>query len=69
MFDKRRFKAQIALKGKRLKDIAEVLEIKESTLYRKLKRDGDFTRAEINTLIIYLEIERPEEIFFAKELA
>lgn len=69
MFDKRRFKAQIALKGKRLKDIAEVLEIKESTLYRKLKRDGDFTRAEINTLIVYLEIERPEEIFFAKELA
>ncbi|MBF1153480.1 MAG: XRE family transcriptional regulator [[Eubacterium] sulci] len=69
MFDKRRFKAQIALKGKRLKDIAEVLEIKESTLYRKLKRDGDFTREEINTLIIYLEIERPEEIFFAKELA
>nr|DAK11211.1 MAG TPA: SOS-response transcriptional repressor [Caudoviricetes sp.] len=69
MFDERRFKAQIALKGKRLKDIAEVLEIKESTLYRKLKRDGDFTRAEINTLIIYLEIERPEEIFFAKELA
>lgn len=69
MFDKRKFKAQIALKGKRLKDIAEVLEIKESTLYRKLKRDGDFTRAEINTLIIYLEIERPEEIFFAKELA
>lgn len=69
MFDKRRFKAQIALKGKRLKDIAEVLGIKESTLYRKLKRDGDFTRAEINILIIYLEIERPEEIFFAKELA
>lgn len=69
MFDVRKFKAQVVLKDKRMKDVAKALNIKESTLYRKIKRDGDFTRSEINILIVYLEIENPKEIFFTNELA
>ena len=69
MFDKNRFKAQLALRGKYLKDVAKTLGISESALYGKLRRDGDFTREEINILIDYLEIDNPKDIFFAEKLA
>lgn len=68
MFDKNRFRAQIALRGKTFKDVAKALEIDESTLYRKVNSDGNFTRREINTLIDFLSIEDPKAIFFAPEL-
>lgn len=68
MFDKNRFRAQLALKGKYLKDVAKALGISESTLYGKLKRNGDFTREEINVLIVYLGIDNPKDIFFAEKL-
>jgi DNA-binding CsgD family transcriptional regulator len=68
MFDKNRFRAQLALRGKYLKDVAKALGISESTLYGKLKRNGDFTREEINILIVYLGIDNPKDIFFAEKL-
>ena len=67
MFDKRRFMAQLALKGVTLKELAKNLEIDESTLYRKINDDGRFTRKEM--MIDFLEIEDPNNIFFANELA
>lgn len=69
MFDKNRFKAQMALRGKTSRDLAKALKIDESTLYRKIQNDGSFTRHEINTLIDVLEIDDPKSIFFAEELA
>ena len=69
MFDVRRFKAQLVLKGVTGKMLAEKLHINESTLYRKINANGDFSREEINIMIEYLEIENPLEIFFADELA
>lgn len=69
MFDKRRFMAQLALKGVTLKELAKTLEIDESTLYRKINDDGRFTRKEMNNMIDFLEIEDPNNIFFANELA
>lgn len=69
MFDKRRFMAQLALKGVTLKELAKNLEIDESTLYRKINDDGRFTRKEMNNMIDFLEIEDPNNIFFANELA
>ena len=68
MFDKRRFMAQLALKGVTLKELAKNLEIDESTLYRKINDDGRFTRKEMNNMIDFLEIEDPNNIFFANEL-
>lgn len=69
MFHKNKLKAQMTLLGITAKDLAKELDINEATFYRKLQRDGDFTRKEINILIQVLQIENPEEIFFAEELA
>lgn len=66
MFDKRRFMAQLALKGVTLKELAKNLEIDESTLYRKINDDGRFTRKEMNNMIDFLEIEDPNNIFFCQ---
>ena len=58
-------------KAKKLsqKELAEKLGINEITLYRKINNDGFFTRKEINTMIDFLAIENPAEIFFAEKLA
>lgn len=69
MFDERRFNAQLVLKGITKQEVADALGIKESTLYRKIKRGGDFTRAEIQTLISLLGFDDPMNVFFARELA
>lgn len=65
MFDKNRFKACIVAAGKTAKDVAVVLGINESTLYRKIANNGAFTREEIQTMKDYLHIENAHEIFFA----
>ena len=69
MFDKRKFLAQMTLRNVSKKTLAEKLGINEVTLYRKINNDGFFTRKEINTMIEFLAIENPAEIFFAEELA
>ena len=69
MFNKLEFNAQIARKGMLKKDVAKALGIDVSTLYRKMEKDGDFSREEMATLIELLGIEDPKEIFFADGLA
>lgn len=65
MFDKRRFMAQMALVGMSLKELAQKLNIDESTLYRKISDDGRFSRKEMNEIIQILDIADPTPIFFA----
>ena len=69
MFDERRLRAQLALKGMTVKELAEKLDMNESTFYRKVKDDGAFSRKEINAMIDILEIDNPMLIFFTNELA
>lgn len=69
MFNKLEFKAQIARRGMLQKDVAKALGIDVSTLYRKVEKDGDFSREEMAILIELLGIEDPKAIFFADELA
>lgn len=69
MFDEKRFRAQLVLADMSMKDLAAQLDINESTLYRKIKQDGAFTRAEINDMIRIMNISNPAEIFFTEELA
>jgi hypothetical protein len=69
MFNKLEFNAQIARKGMLKKDVAKALGIDVSTLYRKMEKDGDFSREEMAILIELLGIEDPKEIFFADGLA
>ena len=63
MFNKTKFKASVVLAGKTTSDVAKVLGINESTLYRKISKDGEFTRSEIQMLIDFLSIENPNDIF------
>ena len=65
MFDKRRFMAQLALVGMTLRELAQKLNIDESTLYRKISDDGRFSRKEMNEIIQILDIADPTPIFFA----
>lgn len=64
MFNENEFRAQVIRAGKTMKQVAEFLGIDVSTLYRKIRADGNFTREEINGLIDFLQIETPMLIFF-----
>jgi predicted transcriptional regulator len=69
MFDKNRFRAQIILAGMTAKELADKIGINESTLYRKINADGNFTREEIGKIVEILHIDNPKDIFFADNLA
>lgn len=69
MFDEKRFRAQMALNGMKMKELASAIGIDESTMYRKISSGGNFTREEINRIIDVLHIDNPMDIFFAQELA
>lgn len=69
MFNKRLFEAHLVLVGVTKAELAKTLGINVATLSRKLQRDGDFTREEINRIMEVLKIDNPTEIFFAKEYA
>ena len=66
MFNLSEFRAAVARCGMTKKEVAEALGISEVTLWRKLNRNGDFTREEINILIDRLKIEDITAVFFAR---
>lgn len=66
MFKENEFRAQIKRADKTNKEVAAYLGIDESTLYRKIKANGNFTREEINKIVRFLGIEDPKDIFFAE---
>lgn len=67
MFDRKRFRAKVIEKGLTLQKIAEIMGIKEATLYRKMNGDSDFTRNEIQLFREKLGLSAAETdaIFFA----
>lgn len=69
MFSEARLKAQMIIKGVKHNELAAYLGINTSTLYRKIKNDGDFSREEISKIVDILGIDDPKSIFFADELA
>ena len=69
MFNRKLFEAQLVLAGVSKEKLAEKLGIYPSTLTRKLQRDGDFTREEINIIVDFLKIDNPLDIFFAEKIA
>ncbi len=66
MFKENEFRAQIKRADKTNKEVAAYIGIDESTLYRKIKANGNFTREEINKIVNFLGIEDPKNIFFAE---
>ena len=71
MFKRSKFISIIKTKNLRQEDVSDALSINGSTLYRKMKGESDFTRAEIERLrkLLSLSAEEAEAIFFAEELA
>lgn len=71
MFNERLFMATLVIQDKKLKDVADALGIDRATLYRKIRDDGKFTRAEITRIVDYLcmDAETMSRIFFAEQLA
>ena len=71
MFQKNLLKAAMVKRGYTVKSLALALGMNQATFYRKVQRDGDFTREEVNTMIKCLDLDTSEykDIFFAEELA
>lgn len=70
MLNVKKFRSILILKGKTIKNIAELLNINVTTLYRKLNGESDFYRSEIDSIAKYLKLtlEEVEEIFLLKNL-
>lgn len=70
MFDERKFKSKLVEKGFTLSDIARMLGINETTLYRKIKGISDFSRNEMSIIKKELSLNTFdfENIFFASLL-
>ena len=58
----------INARGLKQKYIAEKIGISETTLYRKMSDDGDFSRTEIKKIMTVLDIADPVPIFLQKNL-
>lgn len=69
MFNKVEFDVALIRKGVKYSELAEDLHIDLSTLYRKIKNNGDFDRTQIAIIMRRLDIEDPKPIFFAPDLA
>lgn len=68
MFNKNLFRAKIAENGVTTKKVAQLMGINETTLYRKINGESDFTRNEIQLFKKEFELSGDEvdSIFFAK---
>lgn len=67
MFNPNLLKAKIIEKGSSVLSLCSSIGICEATFYRKLSRDGDFTRSEIVRISNALSLSEKEknDIFFA----
>ncbi len=67
MFNQNLLKAKIIEKGISVIELCNELGICEATFYRKLSRDGDFSRFEIKKIAerLCLSAEERNAIFFA----
>lgn len=66
MFKQNMLKAKIIEKGMSVVQLCNKIGICETTFYRKLSRDGDFTRFEILNIssILRLSAKERDSIFF-----
>lgn len=67
MFNKEKFRDCIYQNGMTLNNIASIMGVNMSTLYRKMNGDTDFTRNEIDVIRCHLHLsnDETETIFFA----
>lgn len=70
MFNQNLLKAKIVEKGISIAALCNKLGICEATYYRKLSRNGDFSRHEISIIVEFLQLtlEERNNIFFDNKL-
>ena len=68
MFDRKKFHGRVIAEGYTLVTVSEKLGISPVTMTRKMSRNGDFTRSELQQLrsVLNLSDEDMNEIFFAE---
>ena len=61
------FEAILKMRGKKLSDVSDFLQVNRSTIYKKVSQETDFTRAEVQKIKEFLELSEQEtvDIFFA----
>lgn len=67
-----KLKAKLVERGLNVSKLADMMEVDRSTLYRKMKNNGEtFTVKEVNTLVKLLDLTPSEavEIFFGDKVA
>lgn len=71
MFNSNLLKAKMVEKGITALDVCREIGVCEATFYRKISRNGDFSRFEIQKITKLLELTPAEQerIFFAEKLA
>ena len=69
MFNRVEFEVAMLRKGANRQDLAKAIGVSYATLMRKIEKDGDFDREQISKIMTFLDIDDPNPIFFAKELA
>lgn len=68
MFNERLFRAKVVLNGLTLSRVSSLIGINETTMQRKIKNNGSFSRKEIGDLadVLKLSSEDVLDIFFAE---
>lgn len=66
MFNKREFKIALVKSNKTVEQVAEMLKVNKSTIYRKMNGESEFNRKEIQSICDFLKIDNPMDIFFSK---
>ncbi len=68
MFDLNLFNSVLAFRGISKKELASKIGLSETTIYKKINRNGDFSREEIQKIGNIIGKENAKAIFFADEL-
>lgn len=71
MFNQNLLKAKIIENGMSILNVCDILGICEATFYRKMARNGDFSRTEIEKIsdVLKLSVSERNDIFFTSKLA
>lgn len=67
MFAKYEFKEALKNKNISVSELSLLIHIPKSTLYRKIREDGNFSRAEIEAIRELFGPESLETVFFRKD--
>jgi len=69
MFNKARFKAELALRGIPIKRAAEVMGLSTTTLWRRLNGKSEFTAREMTAFSALVGWENLKAIFFDENVS